>query len=116
MLSLAVGLLIAGIIGAIGTDTDVATGAFLGLWLGGIISMPWALAIVAVISFKPGWTARHPFIFAACAALVTFVGYGLLSQRLDIAVAITCAVSAVCYMALSTVAMFRKGRSPEGLS
>ena len=60
-----IGLWIVGVLGTIGTTAGFSlSGGGLGLFLGGILSLPWLAVLLVVIHFYGGWIERHPVAFA----------------------------------------------------
>jgi hypothetical protein len=97
-----VGLLVVGFYGTIGTSGGFGAGAFVGSFLGAIISLPWIAAILAIVWFKADALDRHiiPFCIIGpiivCGSWLAIVGTSLLD-----AVALSCITSSVCVLTLS---------------
>ncbi len=104
----AIGLWTAGMAGSIGTTAgfSVAAGG-LGLFLGGILSLPWIAALAAVIWFYGGWIERHPFLFALIGPAIVCGTYALLGGAWLDAVAISSITSSACYLLLILIKRYR---------
>ena len=95
----AIGLWTAGIIGSIGTTAGFSfSSGGLGLLLGGILSLPWMLAVAIAIWFNAAWIERHPFAFIATGMAVVCGSYALLGGAWLDAVAISSGTSSLCYL------------------
>lgn len=98
----AVGLWVAGMAGTIGTTSGFSfAGGGLGLFLGGILSLPWIIALVAVVWFWGGWIERHPFAFVLIGLVVVCGTYALLAGGFFDAVAISSVTSSLAYVLLT---------------
>ncbi len=99
----AVGLSVTGMAGTIGTAAGFSPGgAFLGLFLGGVISVPWMIALAVVIWFRGAWLEQHPFVFAAGGPLLVMASWFALSGTLLLEfVAISCVTSSVVVLLLT---------------
>lgn len=97
----AVGLWVAGMEGSIGTTAgfDFFSGA-LGLFLGGVISIPWIAVLAATIWFQGGVIERHPLLFAIIGPITVCTSYAMLASPFLDAVAISCVTSSLCYLGL----------------
>lgn len=98
----AAGLFTAGVVGTIGTTSGFTlSGGVLGLVLGGFISMPWLAAIAVIVWRYGGAIERHPVAFALVGPVLVFGTYALLVGAFLEAVAVSCAVSSICYLPLA---------------
>lgn len=97
----AAGLWTAGMVGTIGTTAGFSiAGGGLGLFLGGILSIPWIVALAAIIWFYGSWIDKHPFLFAFIGPMAVCGSYALLGGAFLDAVAVSSITSSACYLAL----------------
>ncbi len=88
-------------VGTIGTTAGFSVGGGgLGLFLGGLLSIPWMAVLATVIWFYGGWIKRHPFLFALIGPIVVCASYALLAGAFLDAVAVSSVTSSVCYLLL----------------
>lgn len=93
----------AGMAGTIGTTTGFSVaGGGLGLSLGGLISLPWIVALAVVIWRFGGWIALHPIQFAVVGPVVVVASYAIFAGAFLDAVAISCVASSLCYLVLTS--------------
>ncbi len=103
-----VGLWTTGMVGTIGTTAGFSVGGGgLGLFLGGLLSLPWMIALAIVIRFDGGWIERHPFLFAVIGPVVVCASYALLAGAFLDAAAVSTTTSSVCYSLLVLWSRFR---------
>jgi hypothetical protein len=95
--------------GSLGTTTGFSflTGG-LGLFLGGILSIPWMVALAVFIWFCERWIERHPVVFAVVGPIVVCGTYALLTRAFLDAVAVSSFTSAICYLLLTLWLGFRR--------
>jgi hypothetical protein len=107
-----IGLSVTGMAGTVGTTAGFSPGgAFLGLFLGGVVSLPWMIILVVVIWFRGAWLEHHPFAFAICGPLLVLASWFALSGRAFLeAVAISCITSSVVVLLLTLWG--RRGQAP----
>ena len=94
------GLIVVGFYGTIGASGGFGNGAWVGTLAGGVISLPWFAALIAVIWFFPDFYWRH--FLALCVAgpmLVCGTWWLLNGTELLDAVAITTIVGSVVFLA-----------------
>ena len=97
----ALGLWVAGMVGTIGTTAGFRfSGGGLGLFLGGVMSLPWMAGLGVLIWFCSDWIERHPFIFALIGPLVVCASYALFVGAFLDATAISSVTSSLCYLLL----------------
>lgn len=102
------GLLVVGFYGTIGTSGGFGAGAFVGSFLGAIMSLPWIAAILAIVWFKTDALDRHiiPFCIVGpiivCGSWWAINGLGILD-----AVALSCVASSA-FMFITTALERRK--------
>ncbi|MBY8826821.1 hypothetical protein [Hephaestia mangrovi] len=97
----AFGLSIAGIADTIGTTAGFNIGgAWLGLWLGGVLSIPWMLILGAIIWFRGRVIEDHPFLFAVLGPPLVIGSWALLGETFIREVAISSVSSSLFYLAL----------------
>lgn len=96
------GLWAAGIMGTIQSDAglDLGEGAFIGIFLGGLLSVPWLLGLAAIIWFYSDRLERHPILFALLGPLVVCGTWAVTFGAMLEAVALSTAVSSACYLVL----------------
>ena len=89
-----VGLVLVGFYGTIGTSGGFGAGAFLGTFVGAILSLPWIATVLAVIWFRADMIDRHMISFCVLGPIIVcgnwwaIQGTGLLD-----AVALSCTTS-----------------------
>ena len=106
----ALGLWTSDMLGTIGTTAGFSVGGgWLGLFLGGLISLPWLAALATVIWFYSDWIERHPFVFALIGPLVVCASYALLAGAFSDATAVSSVTSTICYLLL---VLWKRLRSP----
>lgn len=95
------GLCITGIVGTIGTSAGVSfDGVGLGLYLGGLLSLPWMAVLGFVIWFRGRQIDRHPLAFAIIGPVVVGASWGLVTGAyFDKAVVISSVASSAFYLA-----------------
>jgi len=110
----AAGLWTAGMVGTIGTTAGFSVaGGGLGLFLGGILSIPWIAALAAIIWFYGGWIEKHPFLFAVIGPVVVCGSYALLAGAFLDAVAASSITSGASYLALVLWGNFRSAKAKK---
>jgi hypothetical protein len=98
----AVGLFAAGVVGTIGTTAGFSlSGGGIGLFLGGLISIPWLAGIAVLIWFYGSQIERHPIAFALIGPLMVVGSYNLIVGAFWESVAVSCTVSSACYLPLA---------------
>jgi hypothetical protein len=96
-----VGLWTTGMAGTIGTSAGFSfLGGGWGLFLGGLLSLPWILALFAVVWRWHGWVDRHPVQFALIGPIVVSGSYAAIDGAFLKFVAISCVTSSICYLLL----------------
>ncbi|WP_144096082.1 hypothetical protein [Croceicoccus sediminis] len=102
LFSHAIGLSVTGMFGTIGTTAGFSVGgAGLGLFLGGIISIPWIAALMAIILFYGRLIERHPFYFAILGPIIVCGTYAATFGAFLDAVVVSSVASSFCYLALA---------------
>lgn len=112
MLSMAFGLMATGVVGTIGTSAgfNPFTGVFLGLFLGGIFSIPFVVVFCGLIWLRAAWVDRHPILFVGGGAVLTCgVIAAALPEILPFA-AVGIAVAGVTYLLRSFMAARRAAK------
>lgn len=105
----AMGLWASGMASTIGTTAGfTVAGGGLGLFLGGILSIPWMLAIAILIWFYGGWIDRHPVLFAVVGPVVVCGTYALLAGAFLDAVAVSSVTSSICFLLIAMWTRFRR--------
>lgn len=105
----AMGLCASGMASTIGTTAGFSVaGGGLGLFLGGILSIPWMLALAIFIWFYGGWIDRHPVLFAVVGPVVVCGTYALLAGAFLDAVAVSSVTSSICFLLISIWTRFRR--------
>jgi hypothetical protein len=105
----AVGLWASGMASTIGTTAGFSVaGGGLGLFLGGILSIPWMIALAILIWFYGGWIDRHPVLFAIVGPVVVCGSYALLAGAFLDAVAVSSVTSSIWYLLLTMWMRFRR--------
>ena len=96
----AFGLCVTGIVGTIGTTAGLSfDGAGLGLYLGGLLSLPWMAALGVLIWFRGRQIDRHPIAFAIVGPVVVGASWGLLTGAIfEEAVVISSVASSAFYL------------------
>jgi len=108
----AVGLWTAGMVGTIGTTAGFSVlGGGIGLYLGGILSIPWISALAAAIWFYGKWIDKHPYVFALAGPVITCGSYAVLAGAFLDAVAVSSVTSSACYLALALWNNFRSANA-----
>lgn len=102
LLSHAIGLSVAGMVGTMGTATGFSVGgAGLGLFLGGIISVPWIAALTAMIWFYGRVIEQHPVYFAMLGPIIVCGTYAATFGAFLDFVAVSSVASSFCYLVLA---------------
>ncbi len=95
------GLCVSGISDTIGTTSGFSIeGAGLGLFLGGLLSLPWLIALGALIWFQSRTIETHPVIFAVFGPAVVSGSWALLAGGFFREVAISSVASSLIYLLL----------------
>lgn len=104
-----VALVVVGFYGTIGTSGGFGSGAWVGTVAGGIISIPWFGALLAVIWLFSDFYWRHVFLMCLLGPLVVCGSWWLLdgSDLLD-AVALTAIIGSVAFLAIIAFVRSRK--------
>lgn len=98
----AIGLWASGMAGSIGTTAGFSFSAGgLGLFLGGILSIPWMVALAVFIWFRGGWIERHPVVFAVVGPIIVCGTYASPTGAFLDAVAVSSLTSAICYLLIA---------------
>ena len=98
--------------GSIGTTAGFSfLAGGLGLYLGGLMSIPWMVALIALIWFYDGLIERHLFAFVLIGPVFVCGTYALLGGAWLDAVAISSVASSVCYLLLTLWS--RRARVPS---
>lgn len=93
------GLCVAGVTDTIGTTAGFNIGgAGLGLWLGGVLSIPWMAILGGVIWFRGTMIEDHPFLFATFGPAFVIGSWALLGAAFIREVAISSVSSSVLYL------------------
>ena len=97
-----VGLWTVGMYGTIGTTAGFSVlGGALGLFLGGVLSIPWLVALAAIVWFCAPKLDRHPIIFVLIGPLLVCGSWWVLSGAQLLEVTISSAVSSAVYLGLA---------------
>ncbi|HUD30329.1 MAG TPA: hypothetical protein VMQ93_15785 [Novosphingobium sp.] len=95
----AIGLFTTGVADSIQTTAGPSiSGGGIGLFLGGIISIPWLVAIAIIVHFYGGLIERHPIAFAIIGPVIVSGTYALSAGVFWQEAAISSVVSTVCYI------------------
>jgi len=94
------GLSITGIAGTIGTTAGFSIeGAGLGLWLGGLLSVPWVVVVGLLVWWRGGLIDRHPFAFATIGPVVVIASWGVVTgATFEKTVVISAVASSIFYL------------------
>jgi hypothetical protein len=104
----AVGLWTAGMVSTIGTTAGFSVaGGGLGLFLGGLLSLPWMMGVAAVVWLYGGWIERHPLVFALTGPVVVCGSWALLAGAFLDAVALSSITSSIFYLLLTALRRVR---------
>ncbi len=77
-------------------------GVFLGLVAGGIMSLPWMIALAIAIWLRGTWLEKHPFTFAICGPLFVIGSWFTLNgSMLPGYVAVSCSISSIVFLLLT---------------
>jgi hypothetical protein len=79
---------------------SIGGGAFI-LFLGGVLSLPWIIGLTCFIWFYGSLIERHPFAFAIIGPVVVCGTWAATFGAFWEAVALSAAVSSVCYLLLT---------------
>jgi hypothetical protein len=102
LLAHACGLAICGMCLTIGTTAGFSiSGAGLGIFLGGLASIPWIVGLMAAVWFYGGLIEQHPFYFALLGPLIVTGTYALSLGGFWESVAISTTASSGAYLALN---------------
>lgn len=104
-----IGLLVVGFYGTIGTSGGLGNGAWAGTLAGGIISIPWFAALLAVIWFFPDFYWRHFLAMCILGPAVVCGSWWLLdgSDLID-AVSFTAVVDSIVFLSIILFARRRR--------
>jgi hypothetical protein len=90
---------------------SIGGGAFIGLFIGGLLSVPWILCLAGIIWFFGAAIARHPVKFAVIGPLLVCASWAITFGGMIEAVAISTTVSSLCYISLT---FWRRWRTTTG--
>ena len=98
----AIGLWIIGTVGSISTTAgfDLA-GGVVGLLLGGILSVPWLMALATIVFFAAKWIDRFPWALALAGPPIVCASWFLIGAPFLGGVALSCVTSSFAYLALT---------------
>ena len=104
------GLWATGMMGTIQSTAgfSIGEGAFIGIFLGGLLSLPWIIGLAGFIWFYGGLIERHPFAFAVIGPLVVCGTWAVTFGGMLEAVAISTVVSSFCYFLLTFFGRWRR--------
>ena len=102
------GLIIVGFYGTIGSTGGFGNGAWAGTMLGGILSLPWFAALLAVIWNFPDFYWRHLLAMCVIGPAVVCGSWWLLDGSGVIDAVMVAAVAGT--LAFLVIIMFRRGR------
>ncbi|MCE7797571.1 hypothetical protein LWE61_13550 [Sphingobium sufflavum] len=96
------GLSVTGSYGTIGTTAgfNVITGSFLGIFLGGLLSVPWIIALSILIWFRASWIERHPLIFSIIGPPLIIASYALLGGAFLDAITLATISASIFYLSI----------------
>ena len=96
------GLLAVGFYGTVGTSGGFGNGAWAGMLVAGVISIPWFVTLVLIMWFAAKLYERHVILACLVGPLVVCGSWWLIDgpSLLD-AVAFSCGVSAVVFLTLT---------------
>ena len=104
-----IALVVVGFYGTIGTSGGFGSGAWAGMLVGGIISIPWFGALLAVIWSFSDFYWRHVLPMCIIGPLVVCGSWWLLDgSRLLDAVALTTIIGSVAFLAIIAFARSRR--------
>lgn len=110
----AVGLSAAGMADTVGTTAGFSVGgAGLGLFLGGLLSLPWIAALAALIWYYASWIERHTVLFAVAGPMIVCGTYALLARAFLEEVAFSSVAASITYMLLVSWNRTRSGSVEE---
>jgi hypothetical protein len=91
------------VVGIAGTSPEVAfLGLFIGIFMGGILSLPWMIALAILILIRGEWLEQHPVVFAICGPLSVIGSWLVLAgSPWLIPVALSCGISSVLVLTLT---------------
>lgn len=98
----AVGLSVTGMAGTIGTTAGFSVGgAGVGLFLGGLLSLPWIAALAAFIWYFGSCIERHAVLFAVAGPMIVCGTYALLAGAFLEKVAVSSVAASATYLLLA---------------
>jgi hypothetical protein len=106
-----IGLVVVGFYGTVGTSSGFGSGAWVGAFVGGIISIPWFAALCAVIWFFADFYSRNLIAMCVVGPAVVCGTWWLLdgSDLID-AVAITSIVGSAAFLTIMALRRWRNAR------